>query len=732
MATLVLTAVGSVFGPIGAAIGALAGQAIDGAIFRPAGRQGPRIADLRVQTSSFGTQVPAIFGAMRVAGTVIWATDLIETSQTSGGGKGQPSVTTFSYSASFAVALSSRPIVRIGRIWADGNLLRGNAGDFKSGIGAFRVHDGSADQPADPLITAQRGSATTPAHRGMAYAVFEGLSLADFGNRIPSLTFELFADEGEVGVGQIAGALVGEDVAVAGDGGLALGGYAASGNDVGEALGPVIGGYDLLMRAGAAGLAVTTGVAVDALLSPEDDLRFSGGRALAGREVERAAVEDVPRRLSVRHYDPARDYQAGVQAAERQGAGWVETDIDLPATLGTANAKARAGDLLRRRMLGRRGVSLARGWAALALAPGDVVAFADSAGGWRIASIEWEAMAVRIGLTAVPERSLAVPGAVDAGSGVAQPDVPVGATHLALFETPQLFDALAERPQMFVAACGESRAWRGAAVLLRDEDGGYSPLGTVRRPAVLGKTVSILPSGPASLFDRRSMVEIDLFDADAVLAGASDAALLAGANACMIGEELLQFGSAVPITPGRWRLSGLLRGRRGSEAFVGAHGVGERFVLLDEAGLLPVTDRRVVAGRSLAVAATGVGDVVPAEAAGDVDGRAMLPLSPVHLRVEGSAAAGVSARWVRRSRLGWEWADGADAPLVEEREVWHVEILAGDRPIRIEDRPSPFWSASPETIAADLAVAGGDPLTLRVRQRGTHGLGRPASAPVPV
>ena len=78
MATIVLSAVGTVLGgPIGGAIGGLIGNAFDNEIlFKPKGRQGARLSDLQVQTSSYGTQVPALFGTMRVAGTVIWATDL--------------------------------------------------------------------------------------------------------------------------------------------------------------------------------------------------------------------------------------------------------------------------------------------------------------------------------------------------------------------------------------------------------------------------------------------------------------------------------------------------------------------------------------------------------------------------------------------------------------------------------------------------------------------------------
>ena len=73
MATIVLTAAGSLLGPIGGAAGTLLGQSIDGHIFGPKGRQGPRLQDLKVQTSSYGAQIPKLFGTMRVAGTVIWA-----------------------------------------------------------------------------------------------------------------------------------------------------------------------------------------------------------------------------------------------------------------------------------------------------------------------------------------------------------------------------------------------------------------------------------------------------------------------------------------------------------------------------------------------------------------------------------------------------------------------------------------------------------------------------------
>ena len=81
MATIILSTIGNVVaGPVGGAIGAIAGQAIDqNILFKPKGRQGPRLNDLSVQTSSYGSQLPRLFGTMRVAGTVAWASDLKET-----------------------------------------------------------------------------------------------------------------------------------------------------------------------------------------------------------------------------------------------------------------------------------------------------------------------------------------------------------------------------------------------------------------------------------------------------------------------------------------------------------------------------------------------------------------------------------------------------------------------------------------------------------------------------
>ncbi|MBU0868603.1 MAG: phage tail protein, partial [Alphaproteobacteria bacterium] len=406
MATVVLSAVGTVIGgPIGGAVGALIGNAIDHAVlFKPKGLEGPRLSELQVQTSSYGTQVPRLFGTMRVAGTVIWATDLRETKSKSGGGKGRPSVTSYSYSASFAVALSARAIGSIGRIWADGNLLRGAAGDFKSALSAFRVHDGGADQAVDPLIAAAQGVAVTPAHRGMAYVVFEDLALEDYGNRIPSLTFEVVADAQAVAIEAIAAAV--SDGRIGGAGLASVEGYAASGADVREAITPLVESHGLALQ----GLQLTAAGESAGEIGAAALAARVNGRTIDAVEHAGGAVDAVPVALSLRHYDAARDYQAGVQRVTRPGPGRAERGIELPAVLAADAARELAGARLASGWTGRATMVLRCGWAALGLEPGEVVRVSDAPGLWRIEEREWEAMAVRLSLRRVPGAGGVMPG----------------------------------------------------------------------------------------------------------------------------------------------------------------------------------------------------------------------------------------------------------------------------------------------------------------------------------
>ena len=337
MATLVLTAVGSALGgPLGGAIGAILGQQVDNVVFAPNPREGARLKELAVQTSSYGSQVPAIFGVMRVAGTVIWATDLIERRAKSGGGKGRPSTVNYSYSVSMVVAVSSRPIARIGRIWADGNLLRGSAGDLKVDT-QLRVYTGHEDQPLDPLMASAELAGQCPAHRGIAYAMFEDLQLADYGNRIPSLTFELFEREGPVPVNAIFEAATNSGVKAMSL--QSIRGFALSGASAKEPLGVL---NDLLpieigMRDGK--LFVRDPATVPAATASINAIARENSEAFSAPEQTLGPASTLPHILTLRYYDSDRDFQASLQRSERGSVSRNAMQIELPAVLTAPDAK---------------------------------------------------------------------------------------------------------------------------------------------------------------------------------------------------------------------------------------------------------------------------------------------------------------------------------------------------------------------------------------------------------
>lgn len=197
--TVVGYAVGSYFGypQLGAVVGAAVGYMLQPDL--PTQR-GPRLEDRRVQVSTYGVAIPLAYGAVRLAGNVIWAPDLEEVeTETEVGGKGGPSQTqvTYSYFATFALLLCKGSVRGIRRIWADAVLIFDSTVDDPSAQAiSFAWYPGTEDQLPDSTMEAALGVGNVPAYRGYAYVVFNRLALERFGNRIPSMTVELLA-EGE-------------------------------------------------------------------------------------------------------------------------------------------------------------------------------------------------------------------------------------------------------------------------------------------------------------------------------------------------------------------------------------------------------------------------------------------------------------------------------------------------------------------------------------------------------
>ena len=689
MATLVLTAVGTALGgPIGGALGAILGQQADAALFAPKARVGARLSDLKVQTSSYGDAIPQIFGTLRVAGTVIWATDLIERRAKRSQGKGRPKVVEYSYSASLAVALSARPIGAVGRIWADGSLLRDSTGKLAETV-TVRVHDGSADQPVDPLIASALGLEQASAFRGIAYVLLEDLDLTAFGNRIPQLSFEVVADAGPVDVAAVASGLTG--VTVAASPGAALDGYAASGTRVREAVAPLAELAQLGLRQGVDGWQIASPeAALSAVVDAGLAQVHSAAPLLAARE-QRSALAKVAESVSLRHYDPARDFQTSVQAATVAGGGARATVLELPAALSAAAARGEAARLALVAGDMRRTVTLRAGMGALALPLGAVLPLVvDSAGDarWRIAERMVDSAGVQLTLVQHAPVVGTSYSSGDGGTAIVPGDLPGGATTVAIFDAPGDGESARTAPLRLVAAAGSDARWRGADLWwLSDAEAEPEPLARIGGALALGALAAPVAAMRTVLIDRATAIEVQLVNAGMTLLNISEAQLLAGGNRAMVGGEVVQFARATPLGSGRWRLEQLLRGRGGTEDVAGPHAAGTGFVLIDDDAVLALPDAMALRAASggAAIEVQERGETAMALHPVAAGARATLPLAPVHGRVERLADGGRRVSWVPRSRLGARWRDGVDAPTGETVSRWRVQFSdSANVPVTLE------------------------------------------------
>lgn len=725
MATLILSTVGTlVGGPVGGAIGAIIGQQIDNRVLAPKGRKGPRLNELAIQSSSYGSAIPKLFGTNRVAGTVIWATDLKETRRKVSNGKGQPKSTVYSYSASFAVALSARRIVRVGRIWADGNLLRGVSGDFKSETG-FRLHDGSEGQPVDPLIASAEGMAATPAYRGLAYAVFEDFQLGDFGNRIPALSFEVIADDGDVSIGAILSELGGAGIAA--DNPSLVQGFAGTGDNaraVAETLAELFpfAAHDDGTVLHLDSRPANYGGLAEADLGAVHDQRPTS-RIMRSRRSE----DGLPAMVSVVHYEPSRDYQQGLQRIRDGGNGRRELRIDMPVTLDAGRAKGHAEAALHRLRIERTSGKIRLPWRYIDLAPGHRIVLPGDLGDWRVATVLLDRMEVEAELVL---ESAALPAMLnsDPGRSLAETDLPHGPTVFHLLDLPPLDDNVATSPRVAVAAAGPLPGWRRAGLLVSLDDGmSWNEAGGTAAPAIIGTTRTALGPASALLQDDASTIEVALLNDTMAVHSATPDALLGGANVALVGDELVQFRDAMPLGENVYRLTGFLRGRRGTEWAIGSHGAQERFILMERETLAFVD---VPAGvDKIRMIAAGMADAQPQERRLANPGQALLPPAPVHGTATKLPNGDVDIRWVRRSRNGWRWLDGVDAPLVEEGERYRVALTPDHGLQRVIEQAESHYLYSAVAQAADRAD-GATHLVASISQMGSFGLSRAVSIPI--
>lgn len=162
-------------------------------------------SEFAATSSEYGKDIPRVFGTDRLDGNLIWWSDIrlikstsTQTSGGKGGAKQKTTTTTFEYFVDLDIAFAQGPAIDVLRIWFDGKLgYDRQTGSTVSDL-TFRFYPGDETQLPDPLVEAATGENLASANRGICHIVFENLNLADFGNRIPSITAEIaFSGDGD-------------------------------------------------------------------------------------------------------------------------------------------------------------------------------------------------------------------------------------------------------------------------------------------------------------------------------------------------------------------------------------------------------------------------------------------------------------------------------------------------------------------------------------------------------
>ncbi len=718
MASVVLTVVGTAIGgPIGGLVGGLIGQRVDQAIFGGTSSrtiEGGRLKDLSVQTSAYGEPISRIYGTMRVPGNVIWSSGLKETRNEkteSRGGKGsRQNVTTieYSYSASFAVALSGREISDVGRVWADGKLLRDGAGKIAVG-GDMRIYQGDGFQQSDPMIEALEGQGNVNGFANLSYVVFEDLALGEYANRIPNLTFEVIADSG----GEILLSTIVSDICQlsniaifdASDLNQMVGGYLISGpvksRAAIEELARVYQ-FDVVEQENGL-LFRKLGRLPGAVVLPDDLVQSpQGARPSDKITITRQQDMELPREIGLSYIDPGRDYQTGHQRARRLNvASDIVRQSGLPLVLSSSQAKTASEIQLDLAWYGRETISFALPHKYGDLLPGDIVTMASDpeAQDYLLQETEIGPEGVQCQAVKFSNRRLERSAQADSGSVPAQQVAELAESVFFHFDMPAITGENISSPVFFWAVAAGTGKWPGAGLFIsRDNDQTYAPLDYANVDAVSGIVENILPDGPAAYWDYGNEIFVRLDNPDHGLSGATSEAVLNGANIAWVGGEIIQFQQASFEPDGAYRLTGLLRGRRGTERHITQHAASESFVLLNSATVnmaaMYPSDIGLSHHFKLVTAGANVED---APAISRVFGAAVLkPFSPVHGKGLRDGAGTLALSWIRRSRVGGDWMDNADVPLGENFERYDVEILNGGAVVRTltSDVSEVIYSAS--------------------------------------
>jgi hypothetical protein len=428
---------------------------------------------------------------------------------------------------------------------------------------------------------------------------------------------------------------------------------------------------------------------------PADELGASeGGEPEPLVTPKRAQETELPATVRVTYMVREADYQVGSQQARRVTTGSRQiVDVELPIVMTDEKGAEVADVLLHDGWVGRteRKFSTTRKYTKHL--PTDVVTVNDGEftyTGQLLEKMEdgpvirWT---LRDTIAAIYSPNV-TPSQTSGGGGEIRFDGPM---RLMLMDLPALRDDDYDSPGFYAVAGSYGSQFRGGAIYKSADDTAYSSIQAMNVAGVMGYATTVLGDfSGGNTVDEVNSVTVTLYDSDATLSSITRAELLNDGGACLLGNEVLQIQRRTLIAPKTYKLTGFLRGRKGTEQHMASHAINERFVVLDPANVYRVSQQLAEVGEAYYKGvANGTAIVDAATQEFENTAAALKPWTPVHL-YRAFTASGYAVQWVRRPRFGGVWSNGTDVPLGEATEQYRVRVLDGTTVLETQTVTEPY------------------------------------------
>lgn len=427
---------------------------------------------------------------------------------------------------------------------------------------------------------------------------------------------------------------------------------------------------------------VPRGGAVVDTLGPDEIGATVGGDPASLMKISRTEDSELPRSVDVRYADLQRDYQPNTQRAARQFGGNQSASVSLPIAATNEQMSALAERLLWRAWAERDSVELSTIGARVALEPADVIVANDGQSSRELRVLRRAFAAGLVRLSCVSQDAAVFGLSRPAQAGLVSGSLTVafaGPSSLTFVDSALARDS-DDTPGAYAAIAGTGDAWGGAAIY-RSLDAGLTwSLATVTttRGALL-RCVSTLPDRSPTLVWRSDTLDVVILSGDFVPLSVTESDFMGGENLAFVGQagrwELIAWQTAQQIDAITWRLSGLRRGLRGTDWASALHEAEDLLLPVSHLVRLGADLSSVGQPRRLRPVTLGLSLSEAPTLTETLTGESLRPLSPCHVRGSRNTAGDLTVRWLRRTRIGGDWLDDADAAIGESGLHFEVDVL---------------------------------------------------------